>query len=203
MINVQWRMEKMWYNEAKQIKFSRLITGKYFLFQMNGNEWKFRLFPQSLLNWNLSKVVDRNCGNCWSIFVLFWISPPMTLEDTIKFQEDPKIITILWKKTTWNMKTAPKMNNDIKREGNQNCKWSAVFTIRFPKKIDWDWQWQFHHFHFISFHFISFISAKLQPLMIYIQHITVSMNIGYASTGGSTAQVFLNVSGEYWSTRSW
>ena len=113
---------------------------------------KFRLFPQSLLNWNLSKVVDRNCGNCWSIFVLFWISPPMTLEDTIKFQEDPKIITILWKKTTWNMKTAPKMNNDIKREGNQNCKWSAVFTIRFPKKIDWDWQWQFHHFHFISFH---------------------------------------------------
>ena len=96
---------------------------------------KFRLFPQSLLNWNLSKVVDRNCGNCWSIFVLFWISPPMTLEDTIKFQEDPKIITILWKKTTWNMKTAPKMNNDIKREGNQNCKWSAVFTIRFPKKL--------------------------------------------------------------------
>ena len=90
------------------------------------------------------------------------------------------------------------MNNDIKREENQNCKWSAVFTIRFPKKIDWDWQWQFHHFHFISFHFISFISAKLQPLMIYIQHITVSMNIGY--TSWDISKTFLGVFSIIWTS---
>ena len=42
-------MWKMWYNEAKQIKFSRLITGKYFLFQMNQNEWNSDDIPNPCL----------------------------------------------------------------------------------------------------------------------------------------------------------